>query len=416
MFDAKFSSSYLHTDSKAAIELQSKKDAFNLSLSKQTVLGSTIGLNYSQNINDNNPPLTIMSSSAKFEASTGVSFSQNLLKDFGTKVNTTKIFVASKIYDGMKYNFLQDVLNTIYNVQVAYWNFYEAQKNYELETYGLTLLEELLKQKEKMVELGGFPKALIQEIVASRADVLTRMAITEKNLKINEINFESVLGSLDDKFEASDLPFEYSINNSEDESAILEKHPEILANKTQADASRRLLSYYDNQLLPSLNVGIDYSLNNPSPEKSSLNPYTKDHDSFSTGLKFSMPIDNSSAIADLARTRLSLMSATAKEDKIKYDIKIKVKKALLEIDTIKNIVNFARNSVEAQEKIMLNEDKKLELGLTTMKNYLDNMNSLIIRKKQLLSFECDMMRSFASYFEAIGRSPEFLNINLSEYE
>lgn len=414
VFDPQLISSYLHSNSTTALQLESEVDTFSTTVSKYNSFGSKISINYAQNINDSNPPLSSSSSTPHYTSSFGLGISQNLLKDFGESINMTKISVTTRVHESSKYIFLKDILNTIYDVQVAYWDLYEAQKNYELEMYGLWLIEELLKQKERMVELGGFPKALLQEIVASRADTMASVAVTQKKLNLSEINFMAVLGMQEGAFQTTDIPKEYPITNFNNDEYFLNQHQDILVNKVEIENYTQLVKYYDNQNLPSLSLTLNYSLHNPSAQEHHLSPYSNDHYFYSSGVVFSMPINDSNAKADIEKNRLNILLATSKKEKLYHDIRVSIKKAKNEVETIKNITNLSKISVNAQEEIMKNEDRKLELGLTTMKNYLDNLNALIIKKKKLLSYECDMMRSFAGYFKAVGLAPEFLNIDVSK--
>jgi outer membrane protein TolC len=415
LFDTQLSTTYLHTDSKTALQLESQADAFNTTLSKYNSYGSRVSLNYAQNINDSNPALSLSSSTPAYTSSLGVGISQNLLKDFGENINHTKIEIASKTHQSSKYLFLKEIINTVYDVQIAYWDLYEAQKNYELEEYGLSLIEELFQQKERMVELGGFPKALLQEIVASRADTLTTIAVASKKLKLSQMNFLLVMGT-QEEFQIVDTPQEHTIKNFDNDTLWIQQHPDLLVNQIEIEKYAQLAKYYDNQLLPSLSVHVNYAMHNPSSQESHLSPYNKEHYLLNSGVTLSMPLDNTNAKSDMTKNRLEKLSAAAKRDKLLHEITLSVKKAKSEIDTIKEITKLSKMSVKAQEEIMKQEDRKLELGLTTMKNYLDNMSALIVKKKKLLSYECDMMRSFATYYKATGTMPDFLNIDVSEFK
>lgn len=414
VFDPQLTSSYVHSDSKTALQLESEVDTFSTGISKYTPFGSKVSLNYAQNSNGTNPPLSLSSATPHYTSSLGVGISQNLLKDFGESINMTKISVASRMHKSSQYVFFKEILNTLYDVQVAYWDLYEAQKNYELEMYGLWLIEELLKQKERMVELGGFPKALLQEIVASRADSMASVAVTQKKLNLAEINFMSILGLQEGAFQTIDTPKEYVIENFNNDEYFINQHPDILVNKIEIENYTQLVKYYDNQNLPSLSLTANYAFHNPNANEKHLSPYSNEHNFYSSGVVFSMPLDDSNAKADIEKNRLNILVAKSKRDKLYHDIGVSIKKAKNEVETIKNITNLSKISVNAQEEIMKNEDRKLELGLTTMKNYLDNLNALITKKKKLLTYECDMMRSFAGYYRAVGSTPEYLHIDLSE--
>lgn len=416
LFDTQLSTTYLHSDSKTALQLESQADAFSTTLSKYNSYGSRVALNYAQNNNDSNPPLSLSSSTPAYSSSLGVGISQNLLKDFGEDINMTKISIASKNYESSKYLYLKEVLGTIYDVQIAYWDLYEAQKNYELEEYGLSLIEELLQQKERMVELGGFPKALLQEIIASRADTMATIAVASKKLKLTQMNFISVMGTQEEQFQIIDTPKEYTLNNFNNDTFWIAQHPDLLVNQIEIEKYAQLIKYYDNQLLPSLSLNVNYAIHNPNAYERHLSPYSKEHYLLNSGVTLSMPLDNSNAKSDITKNRLGQLAANAQRDKLIHEISINVKKAKYEIETIKEITQLSKMSVKAQEEIIKQEDRKLELGLTTMKNYLDNMSALIAKKKKLLTYECDMMRSFANYFKVTGTVPDFLNIDVSEFK
>lgn len=411
-FDFILNSSFLHTNSKAAMLASFQTDMSSASLSKYTTLGSNFSLNYSKSSNIYTLGLSPTASTSPYSASAGISFSQNLLKNFGSKVNTTKIYVASKTTESAKYSFLKETLDMAYDAQIAYWNLYEAQKGHELDGYGLSIVDELLRRKLRMVELGGFPRALIQEIISSKSDMQTALANSDRNLKLAQISFAAIMGAQSDDFEAAEPPFEYEVNTGDSLKNAHNSRPEMLINKAQKESLERLDGYYANQLLPTLTMSANFGSNNPSAQTQSWYPYSQNHNLYSAGINFSMPIENSSANADIQKNRLNLMLVKAQENKIKQDISYQVKKATVELERVGVVLKMAKQSVAAQEEVMKNEDRKLELGLTTMKNYLDNQNLLVSRKKSVLAYECLMMRTIADYHKAIGRLPEYLNITL----
>ncbi len=410
IFDIWLNGSFLHTNSKAAMSTAFQTDVSTLALSKYTDFGSNIALNYTKNTNAYSPS----SSVAPYSATAGVSISQNLLKNFGATVNNTKLYVASKAYESAKYGFYKDTMDAIYEAQVSYWNLYEAQKGYKLDGYGLSIVDELLRRKERMVELGGFPKALLQEIAASKADMQTTLANSYRGLKLAQIAFGTTLGMGGHEFEVKEPPFQHSIKTENAINEAYKNRPELLANWAQKEALQRMDGYYNNQLMPTLTLNANFGSNNPNAQSESYYPLSKNHNTHSAGINLSIPIDNSSANADAQKAKLNLMLIAAQENKIKQDIEYQVKKAVVELERISVVLNAAKKSVEAQEEVIKNEDRKLELGLTTMKNYLDNQHSLVARKKALSAYECAMMRAVAEYYKAIGTPPEYLNITLSE--
>ncbi|QSZ41884.1 hypothetical protein GJV85_07110 [Sulfurimonas aquatica] len=413
-FDLSLESSVNFTQDKSAIQFTSDSTNYNIELSKYNSFGTDISIQYQKDIIDSNPPFTLSSSTPRFDSSLGLSLSQNLLRNFGTTVNNTHISISKKMLQSEKYKLLEATLLILYKVQIAYWNLFEAQQKYTLELFSLSLIEELLKQKERMVELGGFAKALLLDIKASRADSFTLVADSKRSLEVAKLEFLEVIGLQNIDIELSDRPFEYDVKYSEDKERYIDNHPMVLINNINVESLKQMNSFYENQMLPSLSLDVGFETHNPSISDNSLSPYKDNHNVFGVGLQFSMSIDNSVIKSDLGKGRLSELEYKANENRIKFYLKSEITKAIANIKYIKELLFVAKQSVDIQKSIIKNEDKKLELGLTTMKNYLDNMKELTKRQIKLLEYEASMMRYFATYYNAVASTPEFLNIDISE--
>ena len=101
---------------------------------------------------------------------------QNLLKDFGPKINNAKILIAQRNSKISKIELERVISKTILDVEKKYWNAVYSKKNYELSKLSLDLAIDLFKKNEVEVELGTLPKiALLQtksEVALRETDLI----------------------------------------------------------------------------------------------------------------------------------------------------------------------------------------------------------------------------------------------------
>ena len=88
---------------------------------------------------------------------------QNLLKDFGVKVNDIKILIAKGNSEISKIEFERVVSLVILDTETKYWNTVYTKKNLELALSSLKLAEDIVEKNRIEVEVGTLPKvALLQ--------------------------------------------------------------------------------------------------------------------------------------------------------------------------------------------------------------------------------------------------------------
>ncbi|MFQ6082882.1 MAG: TolC family protein [Candidatus Aminicenantia bacterium] len=379
----------------------------------------------------------------RYGSTLSFNFTQPLLKDFGFKISRKEIIIAQNNYQTSLSQLKSTLINTIYQVEEAYWNLVYSVENLKVKQQALKLAQELLEKNQKEVEIGILAPI---EILSAEAEVASR----EADILQAEANVENAEDILKKLINLPDMDWDYKINPTDkpgfekreislDQALKIafEKRPELDQAKIDLDSKNLNLSYAKNQLLPSLNLEASYWSPGLSGDKLYYlndNPFTgivirKDKGSandalneafklkyknWSIGLSLSIPISNfisranyAQAIVELERTQLELKNW---EQQIYLD----VRNALREVETNIKKVQAYRKARELAKKKLEAEEKKLSVGLSTnfmvLQYQKDLTNALTAELRAIIDYNL----SLAKLERALGTTLEEKNIKFSQ--
>ena len=96
-------------------------------------------------------------------------FTQPLLRNFGFKTSNREIILAWNNKDISENRFKSVLLQTIYDVESAYWNLVYSVENLKAREQSLELARDLLEKNQRSVEIGRMAPIDIQSAVAEVA-------------------------------------------------------------------------------------------------------------------------------------------------------------------------------------------------------------------------------------------------------
>ncbi len=117
-------------------------------------------------------------------------FTQPLLRDFGFRISQREIIIAKNNTAISEIQLNQSLLDTIYNVEEAYWNYVGSIEYYKVMEQSLKLAQDLLAKNTREVEVGMLAPIEVltakSEVARREADILQAEALiksTEDQLK-----------------------------------------------------------------------------------------------------------------------------------------------------------------------------------------------------------------------------------------
>ncbi len=373
-------------------------------------------------------------------------FSQPLLKNFGFKVSRQQILIAQNNLDISENQLKTSLLNTIYAVEDAYWNYVYAIESYQVAQQSLKLGQDLLRKNQKEVEVGQLAQIEIlnaQATVAAReADLIQAEGVmrrTEEVLK-SVINLAAEPDAQNKRLVPVEKPEFKPVEISREESLkeALAKRPELQITQKGIETNQLNVQVARNQTLPGLDLKLSYWSpgisgdrllyldNNPflgiivgkepgSASKSLRDAFKFLYQNWTVGLTLTLPLSSFVSRANLAVNRLQLQQSLAQLKTQEQQVALEVSDAITTIETNAKRVTATRVARELAEKRLEAEEKKLQVGLTTNYFVLQYQDELATARSQEIKSVIDYNLALARLEKATGTALEQRNIKLSQF-
>ncbi len=372
-------------------------------------------------------------------------FTQPLLKNFGLKVSQREIVIAKNNAVISEIQLKQTLLDTIYNVEEAYWNYVGSIEYHKVMQQSLELAQDLLTRNTREVEVGLIAPI---EVLSAKAEVARREADilqAESMIKGSQDRLKTILNlsvreDIDlTKIVPTDTPTyeEKEVSLEEALAMGLQMRPDLQA--IRADLINRDfdLSYAKNQLLPELN--FQASLWSPGLSGTQLiyeddNPLTGNiigtipgnssdalrdalkfrYKNWTFGLTLSIPFTSVITRAQYAQAKVSLQQAQVNLQNQEQQAFLEIRNAVRNVETSYKQVQAYRLARELALENLEAEQKKLKVGLTT--NY-----DVLLRQRDLADARSSELRAVITYNlalaaldRALGTTLEKKNIKLAD--
>jgi len=299
---------------------------------------------------------------------------QPLLKNFWIDSPRLQIYLNKKNLKISELGLRNQIINTVTEVEAAYYNLIYAEDSVKVQEKALELAERLVAENKRRVEVGALApldeKQAESQAAANRADVLDARA--------NRNTAERVLKNLlsDDYNEWMDVRVEptekllavpQSLNLQESWRTGMAARPDLLQARLNVEKQTRIVSYSKNQLYPQLDLIGSYGYTASDIEFSgALGQISERNNPFySYGAQITFPLANTGA-------RNNYKTAKTTKEQIQLQLKQMEQSALI---LIENSMANARSSLERVEatrqatvyadEALKAEQTKLEKGKST---------------------------------------------------
>jgi outer membrane protein TolC len=381
----------------------------------------------------------------RFGSQIRFNFTQPLLKDFGFKVSQREIIIAKNNTAVSEIQLKQSVLDTIYSVEEAYWNYVGSIEYFRVMQESLKLAQDLLAKNTREVEVGMLAPI---EVLSAKSEVARREADilqAEAEIKSAQDQLKTLmnLSSKEDidltKIVPTDTPTfeERQVSLEEALSMGLQMRPDLRAIRADMKNRDLDLSYAKNQLLPELNVlaslwspGLSgtqliYEGDNPLtgniigtvPGKSSdalRDAFKFKYKNWTVGLTLSIPITSIITRAQYAQARVSLDQAQVNLQNQEQQAFLEIRNAVRDVQTNYKRVQAYKVARELAEEKLAAEQKKLKVGMATNYEVLLHQRDLADAQSSELTAIIDYNLSLAALDRALGVTLEKKNIKMTE--
>src|SRR3989440_2597994 len=402
------------------------------------------------------------------QSSLFVGFQQQLLNGFGRSVNTRNIRIAKNNRKIADWAFTQQAITTVTNTITAYWELVFARENVRVQEQAVTVAQKLYNDNKKQLEIGTMAPLDVtraeSELATDRQNLIVaqtvqlqdqqalKNAISKNPLAPNFVNVEIIPTELPSRPEAIEAPtFEEAVKEA------FAKRPEL-----QEEALNLLNSGIDvkatrNALLPTATLTAQYASvglagnqrsftsttvagapvvdanGNPIPgfflPSAQVTPgptsqagfgdamssvFHNNFPDYQVSFNMQIPIRNRSAQADNQRAILTQRWLEAQLQQMKNAAMLDVRNTYIALTQDRAQVDAASKARELQQQTFDAEQKKYQLGASTVYLVIQTQRDLINAQGTELRALANLAEAKANYERAVGRTLEVNRVSIAD--
>jgi len=449
-------------------------DIYNFGVAQGFTTGTTASLAWDNTRSSSGS--TFNSFNPSVQSSLYVNIQQQLLNGFGTFVNRRNIVIAKNNRKIADLAFTQQAITSVTNTVTSYYELAYARENVKVQQQAVTVAEKLYNDNKKQLEIGTMAPLDVtraeSELATDRQNLIVaqtvqlqqqqalRNAISKDPMAVNLVNVEII---------PTDKPAPPPVVEAATfEDAVREafaKRPDLLeqqinlsnagidvkANKQALLPTATLTARYGSQGLagnsPITTVtaphgsqivdatgapvlvdsnGVMVPIYEPGTQTKVTGTRTGGlgdaqsqifHNQFPdyfVGLSLNIPIRNRVAQADYQRSLLSQRQLEAQLQQLKNAAILDVRNTYIALVQDRARVEAAGKARELQQQTFDAEQKKYQLGASTVYNVILTQRDLITAQGTELRALADLVEAKANYERALGRTLEVNNVTVAD--
>jgi outer membrane protein len=451
-----------------ALALVSHAANYNTSYTQNFITGTSLSVAWDNSRNSSNADNFF---NPYVQSSLSVSLSQQLLAGAGKWVNRRNIIIAENNRKIADLAFAQQAITTITNTITAYWELVYARENVKVGQQAVTVSEKLYNDNKKQLEIGTMApldvtraeselatdrqNLIVDQTVQLQDELVLKNYISKDPTASNLLNVEIIPT---DKPETpatiETSPFADAVKEA------FEKRPDVREqyfNQKNAEVDVRATK---NALLPTATLGLQYQSNglggniftygtpttiagapivdaNGVPIAGLYSPETvtpvtgQSKAGFGTAqsqifrnnlpvyagqITFSLPLRNRANQADNIHAQLVERQFEATVQQIKNNAVLDVRNTIIAVEQGKAAVEAATKARELQQQTFDAEQKKYQLGASTVYNVILTQRDLITAQGTELRDLANLAEAKANYDRALGRTLDVNNVTIAGAE
>lgn len=374
------------------------------------------------------------------QSSISFAISQQLLRGFGRSVNRRNIVIAQNNRKIADLVFAQQAITSITNVINAYWELVYARENVQVQQQAVSVAEKLYNDNKKQLEIGTMAPLDVTRaeselatdrqnlIVAQTVQLTDQQAlmnlISKDPLSTTIVNVEIIPTDQPTPPAAIEAPsFEASVKEA------LANRPDLreqVYNMENADIDIRATH---NALRPILTLSGQYSSVGLSGNSVDLTTGAVAKEGWTTAqsqifhnefpeyygqLSLQLPLRNRSAQADNQRAILTQRQLQAQIQQLKNAAVLDVRNTYVALEQNRARVEAASKARELQQQTFEAEQKRYQLGASTVYNVILTQRDFITAQGAELRALADLVEAKANYERALGRTLDVNHVTIAD--
>jgi outer membrane protein len=438
---------------------------FNTQYSQGFQTGTTFFTTFDNTRNSSTSAANLFNPSV--QSSIFVGFQQQLLNGFGRSVNTRNIRIAKNNRKIADWAFTQQAITTVTNTITSYWELVFSRENVKVQQQAVTVAEKLYNDNKKQLEIGTMAPLDVtrseSELATNRQNLIVaqtvklqneqtlKNAISKNPLAPALVNVEIIPTDLPARPEAIEAPsFEEAVKEAfgkrpelqEEALNLLNAGIDVKATRNALLPTATLTAQYGSvglagnqtQVLTSTSVTGIQLINQAGAPIDAFIPVTVPtstkvvsagfgdalssvfHNNFpdySVQLNVQIPIRNRSGQADNQRAILTQRQIEAQLQQLKNVALLDVRNTYIALTQDRAQVEAASKARELQQQTFDAEQKKYQLGASTVFLVIQTQRDLIAAQGTELRALANLVEAKANYERAVGRTLEVNRVTIA---
>src|SRR5690348_1435118 len=374
------------------------------------------------------------------QSSLSIAISQQLLRGFGTYIGRRNLMIAKNNRKIADLAFAQQAITSVTNVINAYWELVYARENVQVQQQAVSVAEKLYNDNKKQLEIGTMAPLDVTRaeselatdrqnlIVAQTVQMTDQQAlmnlISKDPLSPNLVNVEIIPKDQPTPPAAIEAPsFEASVKEA------FANRPDLREETYNLENAGIDVRATKNALLPALTLTGQYSSVGLSGNSIDTTTGVVTKDGWSTTqsqifhsdfpdyfaqLTLQLPLRNRSAQADNQHAILLQRQLQAQMQQLKNAALLDVRSTYVALEQNRARVEAASKARELQQQTFEAEQKKYQLGASTVYNVILTQRDFIAAQGTELRALADLVEAKANYERALGRTLDVNRISIAD--
>ncbi len=359
---------------------------------------------------------------------------QPLFKNYGALINNKDIEISKKVVLQAIKNYEKQIESISYETEALYWELYQSLEILKLSYFSKELTIKLLKANQDKFNAGIIPITEAQQSETALAGKEEDIIKAKEAIDILQNKIKDITG-ITSSINIIEEPDYYSktriFNENEGIDIALSKRPEIDIQKTAIEITEIDENYYKNQTRPSVDLLASASFSGLSGEERKTeffpdfsNPNkggyfdsvsgaaTGDGKELFAGIKFSHPLDNKGARANLKKTQWTKEKNQLKLIRLREKITLDVKNALVTINKTKERIETSMEFVRLAQITLDQEMERFSAGLSDTFHILRYQEDLVNAKIKLTVANFDYYKAMANFYFVTSQNLDNMDIRV----
>ena len=402
------------------------------------------------------------------QSSLSIGLQQQLLAGAGRTVNRRNIIIAEDNRKITGLAFALQAITTVTNTINAYWELVYARENVKVEQQAVTVSEKLYNDNKKQLEIGTMAPLDVTRAESELATDQQNLIVAQTTQLQDELVLKNYISKdpmasnlLDVEIIPTDKPeTPAAVETVKFEEAVKEafqKRPDLQEQFYNLKSAQTDVRATKNALLPTATLGLQYTSNGlagnslisgtsttiagspivdagGTPIPGFYLPETVSptigtfRDGFSTAqsqifhnnfpvysgqVTFSLPLRNRANQADNIHAQLVQRQFEAEVQQTKNTVLLDVRNTTIAVEQGRAQVQAASKARELQQQTFDAEQKKYQLGASTVYNVILTQRDLISAQGTELRALANLAEAKANYERALGRTLEVNNVTIA---